>query len=185
MTAITISRQMGSLGSEIAAVVSDSMGFRLIQRELITRAARRAGTPEAELAFIDELGLLDICPSPKACHAFRQALKQTIEEIAEQGNIVIVEQTSQVILKDHPGVLHVQIIAPISVRVDRIAERQGISFECALAQIEASDRFHANYLRRFFGVKWLDPQLYHLVLNTNKIPVLQAASLISNASRLL
>ena len=81
MAAITISRQLGSLGYDISQAVADQLGYHLVWRDVINRAALRSGTPEVALAAIDELGLLDLCPSPEACQAYRQAVQQIMEEL--------------------------------------------------------------------------------------------------------
>lgn len=175
---------MGSLGSQISRLVAEMLGYRLVWRELINQAAQRAGAPETALAAIDELNLLGICPSPEACKAYRRAVEQVMNELAEKGNVVIQGRAGQVILKDHPQALHVRIIAPLALRAERVAQRLDISLECALAQVEASDRFRANYLRRFYRVRWDDPLLYHLVINTAGLSAQHAAEIICSATTL-
>jgi cytidylate kinase len=181
MAIVTISRQMGSLGCQLAQSVADQLGYRLVWRELINQAARRAGAPEMALAAIDELGLLNICPSPTACREYRLAVEQIMEEMASEGNVVIVGRAGQVILRDRPGALHLRIIAPFALRAERVAQRHGVTLESAQAQIEASDRYRASYMRRFYRVRWDNPELYHLVINTGRIPVDQAAMIIRQA----
>lgn len=178
MSAITISRQMGSLGCQIAYTVADLLGYKLVWRELINDAARRTGTPEVALASIDELGLLGICPSPKACRAYHQAVNEIMLELAEQGNVVLLGRAGQVILKNRCDTLHVRLVAPFSDRVARIAQRMRISDDCAKAQVEASDRYRSTYLRRFYNAKWDDPTLYHLIINTGSLQIDQAAKMI-------
>ncbi len=178
MSAITISRQMGSLGCQIATTLAESLGFKLVWRELINEAAHRAGTPEVALAAIDELGLLGICPSPKACRAYHQAAKEIMHELAEQGNVIFLGRAGQVILGNRADTLHIRLTAPISTRIVRIAERLGITEESARAQVEASDRYRSNYLRRFYHTNWNNPDLYHIVLNTGSLQIEQAAELI-------
>ena len=90
MSTITISRQMGSLGCEVAQLVAEELSYRLVWRDLINQAAIRAGTPEMALADIDELGLLDISPSPKAKLAYRQAVQQVMQELAKENNRLVV-----------------------------------------------------------------------------------------------
>jgi cytidylate kinase len=178
MSTITISRQMGSLGCQIAFTVAETLGFRLVWRELINEAARRSGTPEVALAAIDELRLLGICPSPKACRAYHQAVKEIMHELAEQGNTVILGRAGQVILGNRGDTLHIRLIAPLSKRIARIAERMGITEERAKAQVEASDRYRSDYLRRFYRTNWENPELYNLVINTGSLEIDQAAELI-------
>jgi len=178
MTAITISRQLGSMGDEVAQAIANRLNYRIISRDLINQAALRAGAPEMALAAIDDLGLFGIHPSRQARSAYQQAIKDTMREIAETGQVVIIGRAGQVILRNHPGVLHVMVIAPISVRVERIAQQHNITNEAAAAQIESSDRTRRNYLRRFYHARWDNPELYDLVVNTFRLSPDQAACLI-------
>lgn len=175
---------MGSLGSQIARLTAETLGYRLVWRDLINQAAQLAGAPEMALAVIDELRLLDMCPSPQACQAYRRAVNQIMHELAAKGNVVIQGRAGQAILKDHPDVLHVRIIAPKSLRVERVKQRLGITTQQALAQVETSDRYRANYLRRFYNVRWDDPSLYHLVINTAGLTVPQASAIICQATHI-
>ena len=179
MAAVTVSRQLGSLGFEVAQTAADLLGYRLVWRDLINQAARIAGSPEAALAAIDDLGLLGICPSPEACQAYRQAVQQIMQEHAIQGNVVIIGRAGQMILSGWPEVLHVRVIAPRPLRIERLAARQEISLESALAQVEASDRHRRSYLKRFYNVQWDDPNLYDLVINTAHLAPTAAAQLIT------
>jgi cytidylate kinase len=178
---ITISRQMGSRGLEIAHALGNLLGYRVVSRDLINQAAMRCGNPEVALATIDELGLLGICPSPQACRAYRQAVKQVIEELLQEGRVVIVGRAGQVILCDQHQVLHVRIIAPQAERARRIASEQNISIENALAQVQASDRYRRNYLKRYYQVNWDDPNLYDVTLNTAHLSNQAAVAVIQQA----
>jgi cytidylate kinase len=184
MTTITISRQLGSRGLEIARQVAERLGYRLVWRELINQAALRAGAPEMALATIDELGLLNLCPSPAACRAYHQAVRQVMLELAEEGGVVILGRAGQVILRGRPDVLHVRLIAPAGLRAGRIAALQNISLEAAAAQVQASDRHRSNYLRRFYKARWDNPELYDLLLNTADLSVETAAGIIVQAAAL-
>lgn len=183
MATITISRQMGSLGSRVARETADQLGYRLLWRELINQAAKRSGTPEMALAAMDELGLLNIRTSNRAIQAYRVALEQVVLEQAQEGNVVIVGRAGQAILGSRPDVLHVRVIAPLLLRAERQAVQAGVSWDSALAQVEASDLHRARFLRRFYQVKLDDPLLYHLVINTGNLSVSQAAGLIVFAAR--
>lgn len=182
MATITISRQMGSLGSQIARQTAEMLGYRFVWRDLINQAARRAGAPEMALAAIDELRLLGLCPSPQDCRAYHRAVEQIMQELADQGNVVIQGRAGQVILKDRTDTFHVRIIAPKDLRIVRVAQKHGVSLDQAQAQVEASDRYRANYLRRFYHVRWDDPSLYHLVINTAHLTPAQAGTIIIQAA---
>lgn len=181
MNVITISRQLGSLGDEVAEEVAKRLGFRVVCRELINQAAHRAGAPEMALAAIDDLGLLDLRPSHRARKAYQAAVKSVMYELAGEGQVVIVGRAGQVILADWPGVLHVKVIAPFELRARRVAQAQGISLEAARSQVETSDASRRSYLRRYYQARWDNPELYDLIVNTARLEPAQAACLVCQA----
>lgn len=181
MAAVTISRKLGSLGTQIARCVADDLGYRLVWREVINQAARQSGAPEVALAVIDDLDLFGLRPSYRARQAYREAVKAVLEEMAEEGSVVILGRAGQVVLKRRPDVLHVRVIAPLELRIQRVAERQGIPEAAARAQVENSDSSRRNYLRRYHHVDWDDPELYDLVINTANLSASVVVKLIIKA----
>lgn len=185
MTVITLSRQMGSQGDDVALAVAQRLGLQLVGRELINRAARAAGAPEVALAALDELGLLGVKPSAAALRLYRQKVAEVITELAKQGNVLLVGRGSQVVLADRPGTLHVRIIAPRALRIAIVQARCGVPAEVAAARVEASDRARAAYLRRHHGMRLDDPALYDLVINMARLDVEAAVALVCEAAQRL
>jgi cytidylate kinase len=72
----------------------------------------------------------------------------------------------------------VQVVAPLSDRVQKLMCLEGLSQREATQRIMASDGARAEYLRRYYGVNWLDPQLYDLVINTGQITIPTAVQLV-------
>ena len=178
---ITLSRQLGSLGCEIGHAVKDRLGYRLVWRELVNEAGKRSGAPELALECIDELGLLGITVPAKYRAGYKWAMEEVMKEMVEEGNMVIIGRAGQVILGGFPNVIHVRIIAPLELRARRIAEKRSISIEGAQAQVEASDRNRRLYLKRFYNARWDDPNLYDLIINTERVAPELAAEIISQA----
>ena len=226
MTIVTISRQLGSGGNEIAASVAEALGLRFIDREIINRAAHEAGVPKIALQEMEYEGqrtlveqVLDIlrqmpplpnpletaqreAATPLSVHfggIFSPTVRpmsiamgdyvriagMVIRDLAREGRVIIVGRGSQVLLKDHPAALHIQIVAPFWHRVKTIMEREGLERRATVSRVRTSDRARADYLRRYHNVRWLDPHLYDLVINTDKVPVEVAVGLIVEASRAL
>lgn len=183
MAVITISRQLGSLGFEIGNLVSERLGYHVVWRELINEAAQRAGAPDVALAVIDELGLLGVTPSARSSQAYLDAVRSVVLELASKGNVVLIGRAGQRILAGFPGTLHVRLIAPLELRVQRISEEQKIPLEAARSQIEASDAHRRQYLKRFYRSDWEDPSLYDLVINTGRMTSAAACELICMAAR--
>ena len=181
MAVITISRQMGSNGCQIAEEVARCLDYRVVWREVINEAALRAGVPEVALATIDELDLLGLRPPAKARRAYHDAVEEIMKEMAAAGDVVIVGRAGQVILRDWGDVLHVRLFAPLELRVERIAIQHNLSLEAARMQVEASDAARARYLKRYYHVKWEDAELYGLILNTAYWSTSAAAKVICEA----
>jgi cytidylate kinase len=181
MASITISRQLGSHSRAIALILKERLGYQLVYRELINQAALQAGAPQMALAVIDELGLLGMVPTAREHQAYRLALSKAMLSLADQGQAIIIGRAGQAILRERPDVLHVRVAAPLDLRAARTAEETHTSLECALAQVQASDRARAAYLRRYYHVRWDDQDLYDLVINTGRLTPACAADLICQA----
>jgi len=178
VTIITLSRELGSGGDDVAALVAERLGLRRVGREIINRAAQAAGAGEAALAEIDELGLLRVKPSPATMKLYREKVHAIIEEQAREGNVLLVGRGGQVVLAQRRDVLHVRIFAPRDLRCANVQARCGIPFEASAARVDASDRARALFHRRAYGVRWDDPALYDVALNMANLSVPAAAAII-------
>jgi len=112
-----------------------------------------------------------------------RTLGLVIKDIAAQGNVLVLGQGSQVWLRDYQDACHVQVVAPFELRVARVAEREKLSPAAARRRVRSSDQARADYLARYHNVNWLDPLLYHLVINTGQTPLEVAVALIVNAAQ--
>lgn len=218
MTVITISRQYGSGGDEIADRICELLGYRKFDKQVIEQAAVEAGLSDQEVidysedshkmaGFFDRLfgrapdlgstriwhegpGGVRIPEESKLSPEAALTLEQTaILNACKQGNLVIVGRGGQVILRDCPGTLHARIEAPLEIRIQRLKgkvkqELQDYSAtisgrRAAQDLIESKDAASADYIQRFYGVDWNDPMLYHVVFNTGRITLEQAARAIA------
>lgn len=178
MGAITISRQLGSQGNELALRVAQELGWRRICRDVINQAALRGRVPHVALADIDELGLFGLKPSARDWQVYTRQVEHIIVELAETGNVVIVGRGGQVVLAGRPDVLHVRVVASFELRLQQLQQEQGISAEAARARLEASQRNQSRYLRRSHRARIDDPALYHLVVNTGLLGLNRAIDLV-------
>jgi cytidylate kinase len=181
MPVITLSREMGSLGTDIARQLAETLGYRLVWREVINEAAARSGAPEMALDAIDDLGLLEVRPTREQRQAYHHGVQQVVTELAGEGNVVIVGRAGQVVLRNYPNVLHTRIIAPLELRIQRTEADQHIATSAAQAQVQNSDRKRRAYVRQAYHVDWDDPELYDLVINTRRLTVAMAVDLIIQA----
>ncbi len=167
----TISRQHGSGGSSFAKLLSIKTGYPLVWREVINRAAIQMGSPELALSMIDELNLFDLTTDEATNLVFIDSIRKIMHEFANKGNQIIVGRASQIILSDFPNVLRIRIIASKQSRITNICKSKNVNKDAAAAQIEQSDSFRANYLRKFYHVDWNDPSLYDVIINTDHLNI--------------
>jgi cytidylate kinase len=199
MSAITISRQYGSGGGEVAARLAQRLGWQLIDHEIVARVARSLGITEEEAEVHDErvegfieraLNALTAAaplvppPIPLPRHAealYNNALRKVVETAANAGHVVIVGRTGQALLLDRRDVLHARVVAPLKQRVAYVAGREGLDEAAAQARIRLKDRDRERYLQSQFGRNVDDPLLYDLVVNTRVLDLDSAVDLISLA----
>jgi cytidylate kinase len=114
---------------------------------------------------------------------FVKLVNDTILDAYQQGNVVIVGRGGQALLQDKPDVLHVRLEAPLEERLRRLQEIENVSYGKARELAERHDKASTRYLQRFFSVRWDDPALYHLMLNTGKLQHATAAQIIIDAAQ--
>jgi cytidylate kinase len=106
-----------------------------------------------------------------------------VRELGDRGDIVVLGRGSQMILRDLPGALHVLTVAPEELRIQRLAEREGMSLQEAERRLQESDRDRAAFYRKFWRVEVGDPSLYDLTLETSKLSYEVGAELVAMAAR--
>ncbi len=182
MAIITISRQVGSLGDEIAQAVADALGYRYVEKSQISEALSNVGFSLSEIDKYDEK-VPSIWQSLSIQKdQFAHLIQAVVYELAARNNAVIVGRGGQAILKGIPGTLHVRIIAPHATRLSRIMEDNGYDEKNARQVIRQNDRDSAGYLSTYFNTNWNNSDLYDLVINTSTITPNESVQMISCAA---
>jgi cytidylate kinase len=113
--------------------------------------------------------------------SYLTGLKSVIRELAESNSIIVRGRGSQFILKDYPGAFHVLTVAPLEVRVKRVAKAMKIDEEAARKEIVRSDSSRREYIKRYFQAELEDPVHYDIVVNTGIISYKDAAAITIRA----
>lgn len=194
MAIITISRQIGSMGDELAERLSQELGYRYFDKLLMTEIAVASGLSEAEVIDYnednykiknffeqlfnrktplgkitvkekDEMGRTVITTKTFDEENSLAFTQAVIKKLVDWDNVVIVGRGGQILLRNVPHTLHLRVIAPLEFRIENIMKKKGFSREDALKYISEKDRAVQEYLYRFYNVDWNDPELYHMVIN--------------------
>jgi cytidylate kinase len=195
--AVTISRQAGAGGTSVALKLAEILQARLpgqacpwtvFDRNLVERVLEDHHLPSRLAQFMPEdrvsaigdaveelLGLHP--PSSSLVHK----LTETILQLAELGNVILVGRGANVITATLPNIFHVRLIGSLERRIERVQARHKVSREAARKFIHKEDAGRRRYLLRYLGKAIDDPLLYHLIINTDWVPVDRAAEIIAQA----
>jgi len=195
--AITIEREFGCGGSEIASLVADRLGWSLWDQRLTQEIARLTqSTPEAVerrewrsdpvvyRIFTDFLrgafegGL----PPTNRLHLLDARRIAAVSEIAVQsafssGSSVIVGRGAQYFLRNQKDVFRVFLYASRDHKICRLIIRGATQRE-AIELIDTTDQARAAFVRQYLGLKWPEPHLYHAMFNTEMGESCTAAMLL-------
>ncbi|OHB84810.1 MAG: hypothetical protein A2V98_08870 [Planctomycetes bacterium RBG_16_64_12] len=185
---ITISRESGACGSQIAALVGRKLGWEVLDKNLLDRVADRSNLSRLRLEFVDETtadwasGLFSTWLDPKSVphHKYVVQLGRIVLATARRGNAVFVGRGAQFLLPRAQG-LSVRIIAPRTYRIQEIMRRHGFSAARAGRFIDSVDRGRREFVERFFHRDINDPHLYDLVINVDRFGLETVADKIVDA----
>jgi cytidylate kinase len=173
MTVIAMTRQLGCLGTEVANGIAGRLGLKVIHSEIVANSvAERLGVGEgAVLRYVEgSASLFERLAIDK-----RKLSRYTTEEIlriAQQGGVLIRGWGAATLLRDMPHVISVRVCASMNFRIRVMMERLHSKDEEAVRhELERFDAAHARTLRASFNVEQEDALLYHIVLNTDRLPV--------------
>jgi cytidylate kinase len=180
---VTVSRQWGSGGTNIAKLVAKELDLHLYDREIIDRVAELSGADprhiedhdERQQGIMNELVLHLLEGRRTSSSSYFRALVRVVRRIAKGGNALIVGRASTCILPDS---YRVRIVAPEPIRVARLAELHDFDLRQARRMVLESDRQRYHFIRANFSCDPNDPLGYDLVINTERCSIEHAAALI-------
>ena len=106
---------------------------------------------------------------------FVEQTVETIWQLAEGGHVILVGRGANVITAKLPNVFHVRLVGSLENRIARVEEVYDFDRHAALAYIKSQDDAKRLYLKEYFGRDIEDPELYHLIVNTDRISYGDAA----------
>lgn len=190
---ITISRQAGiettALTQKLAQRLNDATkedgSWKCYDRQLIDQVASEHELSRELVASHDEHdeSILELAMhglgSGEPAEAIALKIAETIRNLAQQGQAIVVGRGGQSILANREGAVHVRLIAPEPWRADRLAEQDGTDEREALKTLRRIDAERTKYLKSHFNLDPSDPLQYDLVLNMARVEIPQAVEVIA------
>ncbi len=197
--AITIARQYGSGGREIGQRVSELLGIKSYDKELITMAAQKSGISVEALNNVDETATSSLLytlamGSSTYGHSARGfdmpvndklfvVQSEIIREKVDESDCVIIGRCGDYVLRDHDNLISVFIYADQETRVKRVMERNELSYDLAKERVLKIDKRRTNYYNFYTGRKWGKYDHYHLTIDSSLLGVEGTAQLIAGMAR--
>ena len=180
---ITISEMYGTEGEKIARQVSGKLNYAIFGEEELRKAADQMGFL-TDVQKLDEKGpsFLERFFSEKP-KVYLDRLQATIFEVAKKGDAVFFGKGSQLLLHSFDCALHILVTGSMEKRIERIMRDKGVEREIAERIMHQSDHDKERFLRFAFNKDWLNPQLYDLILNTDKLSIDSAVRMVVDAAK--
>jgi cytidylate kinase len=173
MPIITITREMGSLGKDVARELGAQLKIPVVYHEIIDHLADRMRLRKSHvIRLLDgSAGLLERLTADKTSLSTFTA--DEIIGIAARGPGAVIRGWGAThLLREVPHAVCVRVCAPFETRKRRMMERLNTEDDETVAEeIRNNDEAHTAIMRRHFNLQWTDSEHYDLVLNTNRVTV--------------
>lgn len=177
MPIIAMTREMGSLGKDVAAAVADRLDKQVVHHEIIDNLASKMRLRKSHvIRFLEgRSGIWERLTTDKTSLSIYTA-DETFA-LAESGKVAVIRGWGAThLLRPVPHVISVRVCAPFGVRVRRMMERLNTDDRSFVeSEIRMSEEAHAAITRRHFSINWQDSEHYDLVLNTERLSVDECA----------
>jgi cytidylate kinase len=173
MPIVAITREMGSLGKDVADGLGAALGLPVIYHEVIEPTADRMRVRKSHVKRLleGEAGLFERLTADKTSLSIFSA--DEILSSALQGRGAIIRGWGAThLLREVPHAVCVRVCAPLELRRQRMLERLGTAEAAVVAaEIQNNDEAHGAIMRRHFALQWTDPENYDVVFNTQRVSI--------------
>lgn len=187
---ITVSRQRGCRGHELAKLLAHELKYGLFDRKIVEFIAKHMGVRSELVESLDERnrselelwinGLLSQRVFDR--DDYIRSLSEAIKTVALQGGVVILGRGGNFLLSETPA-FHLRLIAPESVRVRNLCQLEGMTESQAMEEIKKVDRERANFIQRYFHRAIDDVDAYDISINMARNTLDGTVKIIRSALR--
>ncbi|MEE0967962.1 MAG: cytidylate kinase-like family protein [Clostridia bacterium] len=196
--AITIARQYGSGGREIGEKVAELLGFKYVDKELVTLAAQKSGFHADVIHSIDEKAtnsLLytlamgsSVFGAPHTNYNVDVPINDKlfivqcdiIKSLVNESPCVIVGRCADYVLEEHKNRISIFLYGDMDCRIKRVCDVLSVDEEEAKKLISKTDKRRMNYYNFYTGKKWGKFDNYHLSINTSTLGIEKTAEIIAD-----
>ena len=180
MAIITISRQLGSLGDEIAAALASRLGWELVTRQILLERYLKDMITNKDHHIFEESAKAYL-KEYQSGKTYLNLIEDKLYNLTARESVVMVGFGSQVIFADHDDALHLRIVAPETIRINRVKKQYHVADDEARRILITADRKHKRFVSTVFETDLTDFNLYDLTMNTAQLSVATCVAAILGA----
>lgn len=197
---VTISASYGAGGSRVGPLLAERLDVPFAERVMRRRVADRVAGPLAD-ARRDEQPLgrslgrvlrqvagerAPVTPvgdraEQAADDEYRRVHEQEIRTLVDDGGVIL-GRAAAVVLRDVPHALHVRMSGPVGLRVQQAMLIEDVDHATARWRQATEDRARDAFVRHFYGLDPDDPALYHLAIDSTRLPLESCVETIAAAA---
>jgi cytidylate kinase len=201
-TIITINRECGCRGREIARRMGEILGLKVYDKAILEAICEKYHLDEKEILRIKSQKLNfwdDICQFYRQFDAVSDSYlpeskkitsrelfyteAQIMRNLASQESCIVVGRTGFHIFKDNPDAIHIFLIANRDIRIKKVAERLGLDEKAAAKYVDETDEARETFTRYFAGVSRYDARNYDFVTNVSRYTTEVVATILAENLR--
>lgn len=188
---VSVGRQYGSGGLEIAIKLAELLGVEYYDRELLKKSAKSSGLSQEFFESQDERSPLSIAgiftsgmlSTPDLVGGFSDErlfniISEQMQQIGQKHSMVVVGRCSDYIFRDSARLVSIFVHAPLKERVKRVALRESLSEREALSKIKRKDKERASYYNFYSDKRWGDSGSYDISINSSLLSIEQTAEMV-------
>jgi len=203
MAIVTVSRQYGSGGSEVAERIARALGWKLYDNAVVDEVAARLGITPAEVSAREErlptlserlastmsLAVPEVMTTgeyaviPPSEERIVDVTQRVMEDAVRAGPAVIVGRGAQCLLARRSDALHVFCYAPVESLIEHTMNALGLRAEEARRKVNEMNARREDYVKRHWKREWRDLSNYHLCVNTAWLGIDGAAELVTRMAK--
>lgn len=187
---ISIGREYGSGGREVAGKIAGDLGLKLYDRNILNEISKEKHIEVAQLEKLDEKPrrLLD----SRRVGGYSNSMQEIIAEYqfdyirdkAKTGeSFVIVGRCAEMVLKEYEGLLSIFIVGDLPFRIERVKGYENLDDHGAAMRVRQIDRKRKQYHDHYSDGRWGDSRMYDLCINSSRIGIEKTIEVIESYIR--
>ncbi len=173
---ITLGRQHGSNGHDIARRLAEELGYKCYDKEIVDEAASASAFSKEIFDSYDEKRVSAyILSTPhyigmnEGFHLNMQvtaAQFETIRTLAEKGNCIFVGRCADYVLRSREDVLRIFIMGDMDTRIKTMMARRNLTYDQAKKLVREVDKDRSSYYKYHTDQIWGESENYDLCIDS-------------------